>query len=416
MFMEPGQELGGEPPQLIIETAGAGKLTFTLTEAEYTFGRGEDNAIQVPSRIVSRHHGHLARVNGGYQIVPFPEAGNPLLFEGRPLDQPRLLKHNDLLRIGGRDPGTMVTMTYVNPAIARQPAAVQIAFGERTEIQIGRDAENDVRLDVPGVSRYHAVIQRVGQRYRVRDLRSTNGTFVNDVRIEAETWLNPNDSVRIGPYRFVLGQDALVQHDESGGNQVEVLGLNKWVRKDLNILQNIYINIAPREFVVLVGLSGAGKSTLMDAIAGFRPATHGQVLVNGVNVYEHFDAVRNDIGLVPQREIIHMELTVFQALDFAAQLRMPADTTRAERHQRIKEVLIDLDLTERRDVQVSRLSGGQQKRVSIGVELLTKPGLFFLDEPTSGLDPGTETALMQLMRRLADQGRTIILITHATKT
>ena len=118
---------------------------------------------------------------------------------------------------------------------------------------------------------------------------------------------------------------------------------------------------------------------------------------------------------MPQKDIIHMELTVYQALDYAAQLRMPADTTPAEREKRIMEVLEDLDLTHRKDVQISGLSGGQQKRVSIGVELLTKPGLFFLDEPTSGLDPGTETALMQLMRRLADQGRTIILITHATK-
>jgi ABC-type multidrug transport system ATPase subunit len=110
-----------------------------------------------------------------------------------------------------------------------------------------------------------------------------------------------------------------------------------------------------------------------------------------------------------------MELTVYQALDYAARLRMPKDTNKAERHKRIMEVLDDLDLAHRKEVQISGLSGGQQKRVSIGVELLTKPGLFFLDEPTSGLDPGTETALMQLMRRLADQGRTIILVTHATK-
>jgi ABC-type multidrug transport system ATPase subunit len=110
-----------------------------------------------------------------------------------------------------------------------------------------------------------------------------------------------------------------------------------------------------------------------------------------------------------------MELTIYQALDYAAQWRMPSDTTKEEREKRVMEVLADLDLTHRKDVQISGLSGGQQKRVSIGVELLTKPGLFFLDEPTSGLDPGTETALMQLMRRLADQGRTIILITHATK-
>ncbi len=150
-------------------------------------------------------------------------------------------------------------------------------------------------------------------------------------------------------------------------------------------------------------------------IAGYRPATHGQVLVNNIDIYRYFDSIRNEIGFVPQRDIIHMELTVYQALEYAARLRMPADVTKEERHQRIMEVLMDLDLAHRKDVQISGLSGGQQKRVSIGVELLTKPGLFFLDEPSSGLDPGTETALMHLMRRLADQGRTIILITHATK-
>ena len=144
-------------------------------------------------------------------------------------------------------------------------------------------------------------------------------------------------------------------------------------------------------------------------------AEQGQVLVNNTDIYRHFDAIRNDIGYVPQKDIIHMELTIYQALDYAAQLRMPPDTTPQERHKRVMEVLEDLDLVHRKDVQISGLSGGQQKRVSIGVELLTKPGLFFLDEPTSGLDPGTETALMQLMRRLADQGRTIVLITHATK-
>jgi ABC-type multidrug transport system ATPase subunit len=139
------------------------------------------------------------------------------------------------------------------------------------------------------------------------------------------------------------------------------------------------------------------------------------VFVNDIDVYQNFDAIRNEIGYVPQKDIIHMELTVYQALDFAAQLRMPRDTTPAERHKRIMEVLEDLDLTHRKDVQISGLSGGQQKRVSIGVELLTRPGLFFLDEPTSGLDPGTETLFMHLMRRLADQGRTIIMVTHATK-
>jgi ABC-type multidrug transport system ATPase subunit len=207
----------------------------------------------------------------------------------------------------------------------------------------------------------------------------------------------------------------MAQYDESSGMRVEAVHLNKWVRKDLNILQDISVVFKPREFIVVVGQSGGGKSTLLDAIAGYRPATHGHVLVNETDIYHHFDVIRNDIGYVPQKDIIHMELTVYQALDYAAQLRMPSDTTPNERHKRVMEVLDDLDLAHRKDVQISGLSGGQQKRVSIGVELLTKPGLFFLDEPTSGLDPGTETSLMQLMRRLADQGRTIALVTHATK-
>ncbi|HET9913150.1 MAG TPA: ATP-binding cassette domain-containing protein, partial [Anaerolineales bacterium] len=254
------------------------------------------------------------------------------------------------------------------------------------------------------------------QRYRVEDLRSSNGTFVNGERIDGSVWLKPEDTIRIGQYRFVMGKDQLAQYDDSNGLRVDAINLNKWVRKDLNILQDISVSFQPREFIVVVGQSGGGKSTFVDAVAGYRPATPpSRVLVNDIDIYTHFDAIRNDIGFVPQKDIIHMELTVYQALDYAAQLRMPADTSPEERHRRVIEVLEDLDLKHRQDVQISGLSGGQQKRVSIGVELLTKPGLFFLDEPTSGLDPGTETALMQLMRRLADQGRTIVLITHATK-
>ncbi len=403
------------PPKLLVNVAGGNSQTYNLTSQVLTIGRTEGNDIVVPSQIVSGKHARLERVGSGYQLVVVPQARNPVLFEGRPLDEPRILHHGDILRIGSLDPGLMVTMTYQAPSEAASEPARDIVFGENTLIQIGRDANNDVVLSSPTVSRYHAQIERVGQRYRVQDLRSSNGTFVNNERIEKETWLKPTDTIRVGQYRFVMGTNQMSQYDESGGLRVDAIHLNKWVRKDLNILQDISVVFNPREFVVVVGQSGGGKSTLLDAIAGYRPATHGNVLVNGTDIYKHFDAIRNDIGYVPQKDIIHMELTVYQALDYAAQLRMPADTTAEERHKRVIEVLEDLDLLHRKDVQISGLSGGQQKRVSIGVELLTKPGLFFLDEPTSGLDPGTETALMQLMRRLADQGRTIVLITHATK-
>jgi ABC transport system ATP-binding/permease protein len=405
-----------QPPQLNVTIAGGKTRSYPLTQAEVTLGRAEDNQIVIDARIVSRRHARLVRVEGGYLLEQLPEASNPLLLDGRPLSKARLLQHGDTLRIGSLDPGTMVTLVYQQPQQAQAAQAQPIRFGEKTILQIGRDPGCDVVLDSPTVSRFHAQIERVGQRYRLQDLRSANGTFVNDQRIdEKEVWLAAQDVIRIGPHRFVMGQDQLDQYDETHGLKVEAIGLNKWVRKDLNILQNISLAFQPRELVVVVGQSGGGKSTLVDAIIGYRPATHGQVLVNGTNVYRNFDAVRNDIGFVPQRDIIHTGLTVYQALDYTARLRMPRDTSKAERHKRIMEVLEDLDLLHRKDNPISRLSGGQQKRVSIGVELLTSPGLFFLDEPTSGLDPGTETAFMHLMRRLADQGRTIVLVTHATK-
>jgi ABC-type multidrug transport system ATPase subunit/pSer/pThr/pTyr-binding forkhead associated (FHA) protein len=380
-----------------------------------TLGRADDNEIVIDSPIVSRYHAYLDRQRDSYVLTVLPNVANPILSNGRPLTDAHKLHHGDILRIGSLDPGMMVTMTYVDPSQEAEPQAAPINFNEKNIINIGRDASNDVVLNSPLVSRFHAQIERVGQRHRLIDLRSTNGTFVNDEHIEGEVWLQPRDTVRIGAFSFVMGEDELGQFDQSHGLRVDAFNLNKWVRKDLNILKDISLTLQPREFVVVVGQSGGGKSTLVDAIAGYRPATSGVVLVNGTNIYSNFDVVQNEIGYVPQRDIIHFELTVYQALNYAARLRMPSDTSKEERHQRIMQVLADLDLVDRKDAPISRLSGGQIKRVSIGVELLTKPGLFFLDEPTSGLDPGTETAFMHLMRRLADQGRTIVMITHATK-
>ncbi len=416
--LEPGLKPAAwdQPAHILVSVAGSPPVSHPLNKATLSLGRLPDNDIVVPSPIVSGHHAVIERGPLGYRLRLQPNTTNPLFYQGAPVSGELDLHDGDILRIGSQEAGMQITLLFQWSAEAIFRSQSQnIAFGEKNRLQIGRDPANDIQLNVPTVSRYHAMVERLGQRYRVKDLDSSNGTFVNDVRISTETWLQPGDSIRIGPYRFVLEADQLTEFDESGGLQLVATHLNKWVRKDLNILKDISLVFNPREFVVVVGQSGGGKSTLVDAIAGYRPATHGAVLVNGVNIYQHFDAIRDQIGFVPQKDIIHMELSVYQELDFAARLRMPADTTSTERHQRILEVLDNLDLAHRKDVQISGLSGGQQKRVSIGVELLTKPGLFFLDEPSSGLDPGTETALMHLMRRLADQGRTIILITHATK-
>lgn len=403
------------PPSLVVTVAGQEPQEYVLTKERITLGRAEDNDIVVSSMIVSRHHAVLTLTSGGYEVQVLFGATNTLTCQGRPIADRRLLAHGDILRLDSEIPGMMVSMAYQAPLQAAAKLPYVVRFGDKEKITFGRDPGNDVVLDMPNVSRFHSQVTRVGRRYYITDLRSTNGTFVNGRRVEGNVWLNPQDTIQISSYRLVMGEDQFTRYDETEGMRVEAVKLNKWVRKTLNLLQEISLVYQPREFIVVVGQSGGGKSTLLDAIAGYRPASHGKVFVNDLDIYQNFDAIRNEIGYVPQRDIIHMELTVYQALDYAAQLRMPKDTSKEERHKRIMEVLEDLDLVHRKDVQVSSLSGGQQKRVSIGVELLTRPGLFYLDEPTSGLDPGTETAFMHLMRRLADQGRTIVMVTHATK-
>ena len=232
---------------------------------------------------------------------------------------------------------------------------------------------------------------RRGADVYLEDLGSSAGTYVNG-QLVGEHRLKDGEIVRIGPSRLVMEQGRLRVVDEEGNLRIDAFHLSRVVGKGLRILQDVSLSIYPQEFVAIVGASGSGKSTLLNALCGFRPASAGAVLLNGIDLYHNFDAYRNDLGYVPQDDIIHRELPVRRALDYAARLRMPGDTSTAERLQRVEEVMEDLDLRACADRAVRQLSGGQRKRVSIGVELLTRPSLFFLDEATSGLDPGTESA------------------------
>ena len=197
--------------------------------------------------------------------------------------------------------------------------------------------------------------------------------------------------------------------------KLDALNLNRYVSKKRNLLHNVSISILPHEFVGIVGVNGVGKTTLLHAMSGFHPPSSGTVMLNGLDLYANFNTLRNQIGFVPQRNIIHMELTVYEELDYSARLRLPSGISAAERHNRIIEVMETLDLMHCKDQPIMSLSGGEQKHVSMGVELLTQPKVFFLDEATSGLDPGSELEIMNLLRRLSDQGRSVILVTHYTK-
>ena len=201
---------------------------------------------------------------------------------------------------------------------------------------------------------------------------------------------------------------------DAAGVRIDALDLTRTIGRGLTtLLRGVSLTIRPRELVAIAGASGTGKSTLMNALTGFQPASSGQVLLNGVDSYRRFDIWRDKLGYVPQDDLVHRQLTAAQGLYYTARIRLPAATPEAEIQSRIDDVLDAVELTDRRDVPVHRLSGGQRKRVSIAAELISDPRLLYLDEPTSGLDPGLDLRLMLLLRRLADDGRTVVLTTHA---
>ncbi|MER5475078.1 FHA domain-containing protein [Streptomyces sp. NPDC002685] len=283
-------------------------------------------------------------------------------------------------------------------------------------MRIGRALENELVVSDLQVSRHHAEFHATPDgRYEIRDLGSHNGTYVNGMPIAkgGSALLGPNDIVGVGHSTFRLVGDRLEEFVDTGEVSFSARHLTVTVDGGKQILKDVSFGVPEKSLVAVIGPSGSGKSTLLKALTGYRPANQGDVLYDNRNLYKQFAELRQRIGLVPQDDILHKELTVKKALKYAAKLRFPADTTGEERDARIDEVLRELKLDIHKEKKVTSLSGGQRKRVSVALELLTKPSLIFLDEPTSGLDPGMDRDVMQLLRGLADDGRTVLVVTHS---
>ena len=197
------------------------------------------------------------------------------------------------------------------------------------------------------------------------------------------------------------------------GVSIDARGLSRTVGGGVRVLQDVSLSLRPGEVVGIVGGSGAGKTTLLEALAGVAPADRGRVLFDGVDLYSNRDAFRSVLGYVPQDDIIHLDLPLERTVRYASRLRLPVGTPAADMDDRVKRALRDLNLSERAGTPVGALSGGQRKRASIAVEMLTEPRVFFLDEPTSGLDPATGAELLETLRGLADRGATVVFTTHA---
>ncbi len=419
LMPEPSEEQANGHPRLLIRTSSQEPRQTALTGASFTLARGPDNDGVLPLTYVSSHHGRFERHGREWHYVDL-ESTNGTFVNGRRV-QSTPLHDGDILRIG--DPyGNSASLTFcTGPGESTSAVTGQTDMGAtvlklKTSFLIGRNPQADLPLSASVISWEHARLDKTPEGYMLTDLRSTNGTFVNGQRLLRPCVLQEGDVVQIGPFWLIYEAGQLQQYAATGGVRLDGVRLVREVGKGerkKRILNDVSISVEPREFISLVGTSGAGKSTLMMALNGFTRAD-GAVLVNGDDLYRHFDLYRTMVGYVPQDDIIHKDLTVESALRYAARLRLPPDTSEQEIAQRITEVLEQVEMVGQKHQVVTSLSGGQRKRVSIAVELLAEPRLFFLDEPTSGLDPGLEKKMMLTLRHLADGGRTIVLVTHAT--
>jgi ABC transport system ATP-binding/permease protein len=282
--------------------------------------------------------------------------------------------------------------------------------------KIGRATDNDIVIPDVLASRHHATLLPGPSGTEIRDERSINGTFVNGARVESQM-LSDGDVVTIGNVDLVFQGGTLARRTETEADTrtggLEVHGVTWTIEGNKTLLDNISIAARPGTLTAVIGPSGAGKSTFARLVAGYTHPTTGTVAFEGHNVHAEYASLRSRIGMVPQDDVVHGQLTVRQALMYAAELRLPPDTTKADREQVVMQVLEELEMTKHLETRVDKLSGGQRKRASVALELLTGPSLLILDEPTSGLDPALDRQVMTMLRQLADAGRVVLVVTHS---
>jgi ABC transport system ATP-binding/permease protein len=419
--------------------APSGEVVRDLSVAHFPARLGRDPASEVAIDdtrfpMVSALHARIDLTPHGPVLI-HQSRKNQTLLNDRPLDHPAVLKPGDRIGLGHTGPTVEVVAIEVRAdrpdhdfeaTIAPTPiemAALRRAVTVLPPVPVGgggilgREPESMFHLPHPAVSRRHAAIAVHDGQVILSDLDSANGTFLNGKRLARSAALKPGDWIDVGPYSLVFDGRALSGRTRSDNIELVARDLTRvvWDRttgKRLTLLHGISLVVRPREFVCLLGPSGSGKSTLLNLLSGRVEPTGGAVLVNGLDLYAHFEALKQDIAVVPQRDVLHESLAIETALRYTAELRLPPDTGLGEVFQTVNETLAVVRLTQRRATLIRHLSGGQMKRASLANEILCKPTLLFLDEVTSGLDEETDRDMMELFGQLANDGKTVVCITH----
>jgi len=386
-----------------------------------TFGRDPKNDIVLSSRLVSTDHGRFVFRDGVWSMedkAAYLRVGstNGLIFNNASIIS-RVISDGDFIRIDDGVEAVREGVLFVFSAAGSDNQWRSCALTGLSELTIGRDRSCSLVLPHISVSKCHARIIREQDGCYLVDNNSTNGVIVNNRPVSGKVRLHEKDVIVITNSKLIYTSQALFYCCYKNGISVDasdiVIKRGKG-RKSFITCNHVNLNIKPGELVAVIGGSGAGKSTVLNAMCGYLKPAQGEVYINGVDLYGNFDSLKKLIGYVPQSDIVYDNLTLHDMLMYTAKLRLPEDAGSDEREHTISRAIKTVELTEKKNSLIKSLSGGQRKRASIAVELLSDPNLLFLDEPASGLDPGTERNLMQSLRAMADEGKTVILVTHST--
>ena len=450
-----------------------GNISEIPVKDKMTIGRFFDGStVDLPlnSSVVSKQHGEIAVLDGEYFYRDLLSTNGTYIngkLYGKSANKgrsARKLEDGDVLRFNTGDDASLdpetVIMIFSTNYEDNFKWFTQLVSNNIAELNIGRDTapNSGMRIEDEMVSQNHASFFAAEQGWAIIDHESTNGVFINNQRISEPEYLKKYDIVRIINFNFIYMADKIFyQSPVSASNppisgnippgrgysdtplayaagisgyipgavgamappgvlpqlRIHIAERSVWQKfKKLTLLQNINLVVNPNEMVLILGGSGAGKTTFMNAVMGYEKAD-GKIFHGNRDIYRDYESMKFEIGFVPQQDLLRGSDKVYETLNNAARMKLPKHINEAMRDQRIHEVMNLLGLVREKNSLVSKLSGGQRKRLSIAVEYIADPSLFFLDEPDSGLDGIMAKSLSENLRTIADTGKIIMVITHS---
>lgn len=397
---------------------------FLLHSFPAVLGRDSDFKDLQQNLAISRRHFQIDFADEHLSVTDLASRGGTFVNGTQlPPHHPQVINAGDSLRVSGVELRLEMRLRESpTQALNHQPGPQVISLAtEVNRVTVGGLRSNaDIPLPLPDEIGVAVCFFRGNAHGSWQVLAIQPGGVVINGRRFLEQELAAQDEISFGPFRYTYEADGArlcpSQPMRGMGLAAQRLVFSINTRHgSKRILNDVSVEIPAGKLTAIVGASGSGKTTLVKILSGALLASSGELEINGrkLAVGEFSREIAGKVGFVPQDDIVHNELSVRETMLFSASLRLRSDCAANEKHEIIDRVLYELELQGHQNTAVGQLSGGQRKRLNVAVELITAPSLLFLDEPTTGLDTGSERELVQCLRRLANQGRTVVLITHS---